>query len=181
LSFILELRPLHAGDGGALFTCVSNNTAYLSEWLDTPSRLRTVELAEVAAVQRRDGQKPARYGAFSSDELVGSIKVIELPDSPDQVELGIWVSSEFSGRGVGKWMMSTLIALMFREGKTNVVLRHSPKNLASARLILGVGGVPRSGTCLTRATDGSISDCVHDVQAETFSRVAVRGNQLVIN
>lgn len=134
-------RPTVADDAGSFLRAVLTNSEHLSPWVTTPLRVTDIESARLSVVASLDDGRPARYGAFRGDELVGSAKVIACdPDVPDY-EIGFWRTKEWPGVGVGRWILCNTINSLFHDGASRITLRHALTNSASARAIERVGAV----------------------------------------
>jgi len=133
-------RPLKDSDADQFLVAVRQSSERLSRWLDTPSRIQTIEEAQAAVRELRPSGQRSRFGAFAGNEIAASAKVIETAeDGP--LEIGVWTSSKWTGHRLGRslvtFVVDTLAASVISTGD-EVVLRHEIGNKLSQKMILSL-------------------------------------------
>lgn len=139
----LHFRATAQTDAEAFLKVVQANVEHLSPWVTTPTKVFDASSACVHVAPRLSDFTAARFGAFDGPSIVASARIIEL-DSKYHYEIGIWCSENWTKRGVSRWLLCNVIEYLFSKDAVLVVLRHDLSNLASGRLLAGVGASVRN-------------------------------------
>lgn len=135
------IRRLMPGDETAFLQAIRLNCAYLSEWIDTPSRIVTIEDArsEISA-------GPTRWGCFVDKDLVASVKAVPTA-MHDCVEIGVWGAAAHQGHGHVRATLLSALAGLLQLGTRIVVYRHARENTRSLSLISNLSPPGFTITC----------------------------------
>jgi ribosomal-protein-serine acetyltransferase len=111
------MRHLEENDAADLLAAVDSERQRLEYWLRWPSRVRDLESARahLAAVRRGEGGRPAMFGVFIGEQLVGGCNLLRWRPDHARVELGVWVVSEVEGRGLMRSACAAAIRYARRE------------------------------------------------------------------
>ncbi len=110
----LTLRLLHARDARDLLSVVSASRGELGRYMSWPREMLTVEQAKRFIAIGREGwetERTVRLGIFerSGDSLIGSIELDGIDLRRSQAELGYWIRSDRTHRGLAteaaRWML----------------------------------------------------------------------------
>ena len=121
----LHLRNIHPNDAEALFDLIERNRARLHPWIDPYSLPETAKVTRLFTIHCLfnyygepigsseldqyyaelefyfpSANRPIDLGIWFHDELIGSILMSRLDDSPTALEFGYWISEEHAGKGI---------------------------------------------------------------------------------
>ena len=137
----LEIRPLVATDRDRLadaFSHLSEETRR-RRFAGLASRLSERDLDRLTKTDHHD--KEAIAALAPNGQIVGVARYIALPDDSGAAEVAIAVDDEWQGRGIGRRLMSELVARARAEGITRLLAYVSADNTPVLGWIARVGGV----------------------------------------
>jgi len=145
----VRIRRLEASDANAFFNAVRANHAHLAKWLDTPYRITSDDAAALAI----GDPNTVRFGAFHRGDLKGSLKLMTRPPA----EMGIWVTADAEGRGVGLLLALAALEFASRSSLGPILFCADRDNEASLRLRERVA----RSACSVRVEDRGREQCWH--------------------
>lgn len=139
----ISIRPLSAEDAREFLAVVLDSEQELLPWVTTPLRVRSLADAnrEVSIILPEPLNGPARYGAFIERDLVGSGKLMLVDRDQLKVEVGVWIAPRARRQRVGVRLVKGCVHAAFDGGALEVVLRCSPLNIPSRKMLESAGGV----------------------------------------
>lgn len=158
----INFRALNAKDVAVFFSCIRDNEASFSPWLDTPARVTSLIDAEreVSLSIFLDQRFPARFGLFDAGTLVGSSKCFLVDKSAPDIEIGFWIGGKYRSQGLGMLLLSETLKHVFNEMRpSRVTLRCADKNIHSQKLIESVGAISEGTIRNGARIQGSLQDC----------------------
>lgn len=154
----LTIRAYRPGDGPALQRAVARSYEHLRPWMPWARADQSVEEAE-ASCRRFAGQYLLHtdfvLGAWVGDELIGGTGFHLRHGTMDlgSAEIGMWVSADRAGRGVGTRLLAAMLAWGFTAWPWERLAWHcDTRNLASAR-VAQKNGLVHEGTLRGDALD----------------------------
>jgi len=130
----LIFKPLFDDDTKNIFLASKGNVA------DYFYKFETLKEAEQwvsdAILQHSEGTK-LEYVVYEGDKFVGMISPRYL--DANTVDIGMWVSVDFQGKGYGKRILGTLLAELKSKGVKEVVYETDKDNMASIALAKSLG------------------------------------------
>lgn len=154
----LTLRQLQLDDAPTIFKLVDNNREYLGQfvtWVGSIKASQDMEdFIQEMLVKRQKGQTFG-YGVFVEGQLVGHASLMHINDGEDP-EIGYWIASNMSGRGIGTQVAKALVKLGFNSlDLDKIYIIASVNNTGSNKVAEKLGAVlerqehnPRIGTDL---------------------------------
>jgi ribosomal-protein-serine acetyltransferase len=138
----VSLRQLDVNDADALFQITDGNRDYLSKWLpwveNTTSATDSKLFIETMLLRRLNGEEYG-YGIEYDGALVGHISLMHVKDSQDP-EIGYWVSSAASGRGVTTKAAARMSQFGCETlGLKKIIIRAKPDNIGSNTVAEKIG------------------------------------------
>lgn len=161
----LTIRPPQAGDGAAMFKNKLDSFKELNQWMPWAKELGTAEQSEITAreaaanfINRTD----IMLLGFLNDtgDLVVSTGLHRMDWDLRTFEIGYWVSTPHTGKGLATESTNALIRYAFNALAANKVsICHAAGNDASAHIIEKLGFV-KEGVFKrdARLNDGTITD-----------------------
>lgn len=138
----LILEQLQTEDAERMFSLTDKDREYLSEFLPWPESTKTVADSRgfiELMLQRRRDNKEYGYGIKYDRALVGHISLMHLNDDK-RPEIGYWIASEYSGKGITTKAAAALTHLALSEmGIPLLIIRAEPDNVGSNRVAEKIG------------------------------------------
>lgn len=183
----LYLRRLKLEDAPAVYEAIKASRRELDEFFVWSPLVRAIKDTEEFIKSRRRITAKNRelvFGIFSSSDstYMGNIGLNPVPASPHSAEVGYWVSTSFTGRGVATASAALITIAAFEElGYHRLVLRAATDNVASNRVAkklgMKLGGVQRHELQVTR---GYLDLNYYTLLEEEYARVKETLRNLVI-
>lgn len=133
----LKLEQLQVEDAPRLFELTEKDREYLSEFLPWPEFTKVVEDSRAfieSTLKDRSENSEYGYGIKYKNIVYGHISLMYINDGKDP-EIGYWIASEMSGKGLTTTVAKTIENLAFDTlGFEKVIIRVDPKNVASNRI-----------------------------------------------
>jgi ribosomal-protein-serine acetyltransferase len=138
----LSLRPWTPGDAPALFDAVANSAAEIGPWspwwspsFDADSALSFIEMT----IQERSKGKAHELAITATEDgheqIIGSCGINEINAMHGVANMGYWVHSAFTGRGIATTIVKQLAAWVFENLELNrLELVIASGNVASCRV-----------------------------------------------
>ena len=89
------------------------------------------------AIREHEEGKKLEYVVYEGEDFIGMISPRYL--DPKTVDIGMWVSVDFQGKGYGKRMLSNLLNRLTSKGVKEVVYETDKDNMASIALAESLG------------------------------------------
>jgi ribosomal protein S18 acetylase RimI-like enzyme len=138
----VEIRPLAPGDRGRLaqaFSRLSEETRR-RRFRGLASQLAEPDLDRLTQIDHHHHEALAAI-APDSGRIVGVARFITMPDDPRAAEVAIAVNDDWQGRGIGRRLMSELVARARAEGVARLLAYVSADNHTVRSWIARAGGV----------------------------------------
>lgn len=130
----LVFRKLSVNDTEHIFKASTGNVADYFYKFDTFEQAE--EWVKDAVLKQEEGSK-LEYVIYEGDNFIGMISPRYL--NFDTVDIGMWVSIEFQGKGYGKRILETLLTMLKQDGVREVIYETDIENKASAALAQSLG------------------------------------------
>ena len=142
----VRLRQLDISDADVLFNLVDQNREYLRHWLPWVDHTQTTSDSEAFIIEnlrkRREGSTYG-YAIIFEGKLVGHISLMHITGGKDP-EIGYWISSDVSGRGIVKLAAGVLTKFGLNTlGLDKIVIKAEPDNIASNKIAEKLGYEPK--------------------------------------
>lgn len=138
----LQLRQMEYGDAEVLFKLVDANREYLGRWLPWVNTTRTAKDTEEFINSMLEARKEGStfgYGIIYQGNVIGHASLMHLKDE-QEAEIGYWVSSTASGKGIATKTAEAITHLGFNELKLpRIVIKAQPDNAGSNRVAEKLG------------------------------------------
>jgi len=140
---IMELlAPQHAPE---MFALIDRNRKHLRSWLPWVDGVRAVEdteaFIELTAEQNNSG-RGAHFGVFHNETLAGVAGFHPIDWANRSGEIGYWLGTEFTGRGLIAFSAAALLEKGFREYDLNrIEIRCAAENIRSIAVAKRLGMV----------------------------------------
>lgn len=128
----------------ALFSVIDKNREFLLPWLEWVDAIKSSDDV-YDRLKQKDyewsiGQKVeyVLFGVENSD-IVGALWVHRIDEDNRFVELGYWLSKNFSGKGLMKEAIKLLEEELFSKGIERVIIRNDTQNENSINLAKSLG------------------------------------------
>lgn len=133
----LRLKQLEISQAERVFNITDQNRDYLGKWLPFPAKTNEVSdtksFIELMLKERASNQQYG-YGIELEGEVVGHISLMHLKDDREP-EIGYWIASEASGKGIVTKAVNTLTDFGFNSlGLPKIIIRVHPDNVGSNRI-----------------------------------------------
>jgi GNAT superfamily N-acetyltransferase len=138
----VEIRPLARSDRTGLaeaFSRLSEQTRR-RRFGGLASRLGERDLDRLTRIDHHHHEALAAI-APASGRIIGVARYIALPDDPEAAEAAIAVEDDWQGRGIGRRLMSELVARARAEGVRRLLAYVSADNHPVLAWIARIGGV----------------------------------------
>ncbi len=133
----LILEQLKIEDADDLFALTEKDRAYLSEYLPWPEKTKSVDDSKEfikLMIQRRADNQEYGYGIKYDNNVIGHISLMHVNDEK-RPEIGYWVASEFSGKGITTKATAALTSFALSKlGIPRIIIRAEPENTGSNRV-----------------------------------------------
>ncbi len=134
----LVLRPTELDDAESFFKLVADNYDRLSEWLNVPRPLKTVEERRrlMDADLESGSSGTSHWWLIEADgELAGTIALHHIEPAERSALVGYWLARGFTGRGIMTESLRVVVGWAFSElGLGRVEIRSSIENRASCAI-----------------------------------------------
>lgn len=134
----IRLVQLQTDQADTLFELTDKNREYLGRFLPWPSRTKTVEDSRKyieETVENRAKNITYTYGIEFDGNVVGDISLRNLQDEEKPTEIGYWIASDYSGRGLTTKSVQALTNLGLKTlGINKIIIRADPENGASNKV-----------------------------------------------
>lgn len=141
----LGLRQLQPEDAPALFKLVDDDREYLGEymtWVDTIKEVSDTEEFIKDMLAKRQQGSTFGYGIIVDGELVGHTSLMHISGDEEDPEIGYWIASRMSGRGISTDVTKALIDLGFNDLSIDkILIKASVNNIGSNKIAEKVGAV----------------------------------------
>ncbi len=141
----IYLRFPRKSDADSIQTAVDESRPELERFMISPWRSRTREDAAAFIENCRRGRKRRTSFGFSifdsrTKQYVGQIGLHGLGDPNRSGEVGYWIRTSQTGKGIGSTAVALMLLFAFKELKLHkVILRAAEDNLASCRIAEKLG------------------------------------------
>jgi ribosomal-protein-serine acetyltransferase len=133
----LTLRQLRLDEAAAFFAVIDDNREYLRRWLPWVDTTQTVAASEAfiaTTLEQRGRGQTYGYAIVCDGDVVGHTSLMHLADEQSP-EIGAWIASPMSGRGITTLAVEALTDLATLTLKlAGVVIRSRPENIGSNRV-----------------------------------------------
>ncbi|MBI4669530.1 MAG: GNAT family N-acetyltransferase [Elusimicrobia bacterium] len=139
----ISLRALETKDAARLFRLTERNQARLKQWLpwveNTKTSVDTLRFIQ-GAVKAFSEKTALHMGILFRGQLAGVVGLRYVDWVNSKTELGYWIGSEFSGRGIMVMSCRALVDYLFKELKLNrVEILTEPRNAKSQAIAKKLG------------------------------------------
>ena len=139
----LVVRRYNESDASSLVSAVSASLPELLKWMPwakfEPQSIE--QRAELIRTWRNEWNAKTNftYGIFKNAECVGGTG-FHLRGDIGELEIGYWVSTSWTGRGIARRVSSALVDVAFQCSEVNVVsIAHDVANIASEQIPMRLG------------------------------------------
>ncbi len=159
------MYPLQSKDAGAVHQLISNNRAHLDQWLRWSSAIQTLQDAQQLVSQFEEKLKQGdgfMNGIWHKGELAGAVVCWYINRHNNNTEIGYWLGTEFTGKGLVTRACEKVIGYLFEEeGLHRIEMQCGVENLKSRavpeRLGFELEGIRRDSHWITdRYVDHSV-------------------------
>ncbi|HVV25968.1 MAG TPA: GNAT family N-acetyltransferase [Candidatus Saccharimonadales bacterium] len=138
----LSLRQLRPSEAEYIFSLVDANREYLRKWLPwadgTQSPQDSKNFIE-EMIKRRQAGSEYGYAIVLDGSPIGHMSLMHLDDDQEP-EIGYWISSNLSGRGITTAAADALTKFGFGTlGLSKIVIKADQKNIASNKVAQKLG------------------------------------------
>lgn len=172
----IQIRRYRPDDIDAVYSAVTTSRTELSPWMpwchEGYSRLDTVAWIESRPAAWEDNDEWSFLIVNQNDNVLGSCGIHRLDLRNGVGELGYWVRSDCTGRGVATEATRQVCDWAFSErGLHRIEILASTRNLVSQQVAIKAGGI-HEGILRSRLwLHGIAHDCVlHSILKEDFRR-----------
>lgn len=142
----VAIRPWREDDAPALSAAVTSSLPELLPWMPW-ARAEPLSDAARRAYIREANEEEARGGdrvrAITADGEIAGACGLHRRIGPNAFELGYWLASGYTGRGIATTAVSLLAAAAFSDpGVTHIEIHHDPANTRSAAVARRSGFTP---------------------------------------
>ena len=138
----LTLRQVRPDEAEKLFQIIDNDREYLGKWLPFPPFTNTVQdsLNFInGTIQKRIDGSTYGFGIVLDDELIGHTSLMHVNDDQDP-EIGYWIASSASGKGITTRAAQALTDFGFNELKMpKIIIKADVNNIGSNRVAEKIG------------------------------------------
>ena len=137
-----EIRPIGPADGPALraaYEHLSDETKY-KRFMAIKPHLSGSDLRYLTSI---DGDRHIAFVATpvgQPDEILGVVRCVRLPDTPETAEFAITIGDPYQGDGLGSAMMERLATAAREHGVTRFVGTMLADNVAAHKLTRRLAG-----------------------------------------
>jgi ribosomal-protein-serine acetyltransferase len=147
------LERIDIRDAATIFNAIDQHRSHLGAWLPFVDTTRSVVDSETfirTVISHRDETFNEVYTIWFKGEFGGIIGYHNTDRVNEKTEIGYWLISEMTGKGIISRSCRTLIELAFEKmGMNRVTIRCATANTASEKVALRLGfnfeGVERDG------------------------------------
>lgn len=134
----LSLRIPRLEDAEDIFQAIDADRKHLGEWLKWVDKTISVDdtIANInERIERFKNGEAASFIAYYEGKPVASVGFISLDKKNNQGEIGYWLASAFTGKGIMTESVKAVIAYGFKECNLHkIVIRCNSKNIKSAKV-----------------------------------------------
>jgi len=138
----LSLRQVKSDEAGKLFDIINTDREYLGKWLPFPAFTNTVQDSADfinSTIKKRINGSEYGFGIILNGELIGHTSLMHTNDDKDP-EIGYWIASKESGRGIVTRTASALTNFGLNElGLEKIIIKADTKNIGSNRVAEKLG------------------------------------------
>lgn len=138
----LTLRQVRPDEANKLFEIIDKDREYLGKWLPFPAFTNTAQDSTDFindTIQKKIGGSTYGFGIVLNGELVGHTSLMHTNDGQDP-EIGYWIASKASGKGIVTRTTSALTNFGFNElGFKKIIIKVDTKNIGSNRVAEKLG------------------------------------------
>lgn len=131
----IELRFIKPEEAEALYKLVTDNRAYLREWLDWVDAQTGPEVSKeniLKRIKKAETGEMLDLGIYKEGELIGSMGFNPISAKNKRAEIGYWISSGYQGKGMMTECVRALIGYGFKKLKLHRIEIHcSTRNAKS--------------------------------------------------
>lgn len=138
----LRLVQLTTEQADGLFELIDNDREYLSQWLPWPEHTKTVGDSRAfieSTIKKREVGEEYGYGIEYLQRIIGHASLMHLSGG-NRPEIGYWIASDFSGRGITT-RVALALAKLGRDslGLNEIIIRAEPENVGSNKVAESTG------------------------------------------